>query len=612
MTIWHQENKYLSVKISQNGATTIYLKSANVTFRMGAVALQEDNPVDLGHVWLRTDRSVCEEYPGHFSITPEGDALRVTLLGRENRPIGQFIIAPRLDDDWFELSILEIEETIPSLVFPPPIESESLVLPKGVGQWMRTPLSYPTRQFWVYPAHLNMRWIGGLNGAYSWIAIFTQGFAQSGTLIAQMSAAPAWLKSQGTWRDMPRTVRYHFQPGSYVQLAKTFRAYAQHHGLFRSLAEKIGEFPAADNLRGGSILSLMLADSTSRDRYEDMLCVVPPEIAQCEQPCLATDISFDRAALFIEQAKALGLKRGLVNIRGWIKGGYDESHPDIWPPEPALGRIDTLKQLLGEPDPILAVLHDNYQDMYCQSASYPQGIIETQAGEHLHGGVWAGGQSFILNSRHSLNYARRNWEQIATLNPRGMFIDTTTATQLYESYATGDTLTRDQDLANKIALLKFYKTRGQVLGSEEGQDFGLAWLDWIENRHRHIKNESIPLWPLVYHDAAFCYRYSSQATASDPGSPAWLADLLWGYGLLWGLRDHQDFSTFSDFTRTNAAVTAWHAQIGMDEMLDHRYLAEDIEQTTFTHGTITVNFANHPQTVQNITLPAYGYSSNAG
>lgn len=603
--LWHAENEQLAVTIFADASAAIHAKATGARWRMGHVALQEDNPIDIGHVWLRTTRSICEEFPGRFRGEAHDDHLRFTLLGREQQPLGQFAVAPRLDGPWLELRIFEIDAALPSLVFPPPIQSESLVLPQGVGRWLRAPLA--ERHVWVYPAHLNMRWFGGLHGDDGWLAILHEGAENAGVLATGLSVAPVWLQSLGRW-TASRTLRYSFTRGGYVGLARTFRAYAIAQGLHRSLREKIEATPALGNLLGGRVLSLMQAHSRSRTRYEDRLQAAPPDLP--DGRCLDVRVSHAQAAQAIDQARRLGMERGIVNLRGWIAGGYDETHPDIWPPDPALGTLDDLRALLALPDPLLTVLHDNYQDSYQQSASWPRGVNRGPRGTLMAGGQWAGGQAYILNSRDSLAYARRNWTQLQTLAPRGMFIDTTIAVQLYESYEPGNQLTRAQDQALKTELLRFYKQQGQLLGSEEGADWGVPEVDWIENRHGHAPGQSIPLWPLVFHDAVFNLRYGASAPEqSTLAPPEWLPDLLWGYPLLWGINDLAQWRAEQPAFAASLPVDRWIARIGSDDLSDHRYLSDDglVEQTTFTSAAIMVNFAAEPRSVDGLTIPAHGW-----
>ncbi len=340
--LWQADNQYLAVTVYADAAADILVKSSDTTansatnWHMGRVALQEDSTVDIGHVWLRTQRSICEEYPGRFLGQVESEeegVFRFTVLGRERRPMGQFTCRISLDGPRLRYELLTIDEQLPSLVFPPPLESASLVMTRNVGQWIKEPLS--GSHFWVFPAHLNMRWFGGLqaDNEHGWIAIVEEGYYNAGVLATGFSASPAWLQSLGSWSG-PRAVSYQFVTGGYVGLAKTYRSYALEHGLHRSLTEKIAATPALKNLLGGPLLSFMQAHTLKPERFEDRLQPLPlEERLDHEQPHVM--LSYKQVRQIIEEARELGVERALVVIRGWIQGGYDETHPDIWPPDPA-------------------------------------------------------------------------------------------------------------------------------------------------------------------------------------------------------------------------------------------------------------------------------------
>ena len=56
-------------------------------------------------------------------------------------------------------------------------------------------------------------------------------------------------------------------------------------------------------------------------------------------------------------------------------------------------------------------------------------------------------------------------------------------------------------------------------------------------------------------------------------------------------------------------VDLWHARIGASEMLSHRFLADDAEETAFANGlAIGVNFSAEERLVEGETIPALGYS----
>lgn len=603
MIVWQQQNAFLRVELMDDGSAQVTDCRTGEVWQMGRVAFQEDNAVDVGHCWLRTERSMCEEYPGRFHLEPAGDQgiLRVTLFGWEGRVVGQFSIEPRLVDQWLEFRLFDIDESIPSLVYPTPIVTESLVFPQNVGRWVRKPFPFPQRYWWVYPVHLRMRWFGGLRGDHGWIAILHEGYTDGGTHVAEMSAAPAWLPSMGRWSG-DRIVRYGFTSGGYVGLAKAYRAYAIEQGMFRSLRDKLEDLPAARNLPGSDLLSFFQGESFRTDRYEDLLQPVPSDLAS-EGDSPRVYITYADAQRLIHEAQGLGVNRALAVLRGWIKGGYDESHPDIFPLETAYGTMDELRDLLALNSGVTVALHDNYQDIYPQSESFPQGVIRNMQGEMLRGGIWAGGQSYLIKAPDGVRNARRNWQTLSGLNPRAMFVDTTIAVQWYEDYTADSPMSRAQDKAAKEELLQFFREQRQVVGSEEGADFGVPYVEWIENRHRRIAGESIPLWGLVFHDAAFCARYLRP-------THDYLTDMLWGYMLLWDFRQPEGWDALLSGIAATRPATAWHGRIALDEMLSHRYLTDDgqVEETVFSSGAaITINFADEPRTVDGLLIPGQGY-----
>ena len=271
---------------------------------------------------------------------------------------------------------------------------------------------------------------------------------------------------------------------------------------------------------------------------------------------------------------------------GWINRGYDASHPDVWPPEPKLGTIDELAGLLTPHRNCVVVLHDNYMDVYDNNPSFPKGVIRQSDGSLMTGGFWAGGQAYIMNYRDSLNYAKRNWKKIRTVAPQAMYVNTTTAVQLYQSYEKGNEYSRADDATYKLELLRFLKQQGLLVGSEQAADFAIPAVDWFEVSHRRVGGQSIPLWPLVFHDAGFWPRVRRPMPQGiRAGSKTCCTAKCF-------------FSTAARrWMQANFASTfhvdAWHGKIGTDEMLAHAFLTADrsVEETVFSSGArIVCNF----------------------
>jgi len=88
--LWQSENDHLKVTVHTDASADIVDRTTGTCWHMGHVALQETGPIEVGHVWLRTQRSRCEQFPGHFASERAGNYLRFTLLGRERQPVGRF------------------------------------------------------------------------------------------------------------------------------------------------------------------------------------------------------------------------------------------------------------------------------------------------------------------------------------------------------------------------------------------------------------------------------------------------------------------------------------------------------------------------------------------
>ncbi len=607
-TLLRLENECLKIVVYANAAVDLLDKQTGEGWQMGPVALQEVEAIEHGHVWPRTDRSLCEEIPGRFSGVLDGQTVRYTMTGLLNEEIGQFSVHYRLDGRWFIVEIPAIDDSIPILTFPTPIVCDSLVLPINQGRWIRKPLT--GRNFWRFPGTLNMRWFGGLRGDTGWMAIVADVYADAGTLATEMAISPVWQQSLDAWRGT-RAVHYTFTSNGYVGMAKTFRRWAQQHNLYKTLDEKICERPALKNLLGGRSISIMQAMPFQRARFEDRLMPIPARYAGTDEGVVSFFTHAETKAL-IEEAKALGMTRGMFTLHGWVRGGYDEVHPDIWPPEPALGSVNELRALCMEDDPYLVSLHDNYQDIYAQSPSFPHGTCRLRDNSPMKGGIWAGGQAYILDSSASLAYAQRNWPLLATLQPRAMYVDTVTAEQFKESFAPYETQTRAQDEERKIALLRFFREQGIILASESGADFGIPYIDWAPVPHSRTPGESIPLWSLVYHECLINIRgtFAWQHFDAPLLHRTCLENMLWGYMLTIGFADRDCWREIKNFWANTTMVDEWFGRIGTAEMVDHRFLSEDgqLEQTEYANGAaIAVNFADESRDVDGVTVPPQGY-----
>ena len=616
------ENEFIKFELFNDASTIITDKRNKYRWEQGAVAIQDFSEIEENNCWYRGDRTFMEQYPGRFLVKKEGDNFRFKLFARQNRVIGTFLCNIKIEEEWLIYKLLSIDESIPSLIFPAPIFCDALVIPHRAGRLVkRDNPDIWTREYLPFYTHMNMRMFGGIKDDMVWMGIYGDKSTEAGAFLYNGLVSPVWLKSLGRWKG-DYSIRFKFFKGDYNQIAKAYRTYLIEKGEFVTLEEKAEKNTFVKGMKGGRILSYFQAFPALNNRAaEDYLFTA----AQINKQRQQKEIRFTHAELkkSIEYAKIKGFNKGLVNIRGWINGGYDYSHPDVWPPEPDLGDYMQLAGLMRSKQKFPYCLHDNYQDIYDHVASFPKGVLRRPNGSLMHGGLWAGGQAYMLNSRDSLAYAKRNWGKMKELNPDAIFVDTVTAARLLQSFEKGNTLTRLQDRESKTEILKFYREQELLVGSEEGADFGIPYCDWLENRHERKEGETIPLWSLVFHDAAFCSRYSS--FSNDKSYPNWLEDMLWGYMLLFQMKPEFGNATAKDtsentgfapssmneklFTAT-FHVDRWHEQIGMSEMISHRFVNNNtqVEETVFANSKrIVVNFGSEPVRVDGHLVDARSY-----
>ena len=595
--ILHLSNELLDFQLFADGSGTI--RHACGEFQFGKVAMQEFDEPDPGQVWQRGERSIMEQYPARFRAIIESDCVRLFVLESPDQESGSILCHYALEGEDLIVEVREISDSLPALMFPTPIISDSLVVPKEHGLWIRNPLSKWQRTLWRFP-QLNMRWSGGIVGDRSWMAIVEEGYQDAGVGIFGMSLGPVWLRSLGEWQG-PRRLRYRFLKGGYNEMAGAFRSWAEAHGLVRTLREKIAENPAVENLLGGRMLSLFQAGSFRKSNMEDTGLSNPkhwPEGSPNEDG-LQVYLTHKQAEEIIQDAKSLGMKKGMIGLHGWLPGGYDDTHPDVWPPEQALGSTEEMAALCAEADPFITFIQDNYQDIYRQSPSFPHGICKNRDGRLLRGGIWMGGQAYILDSTASLNYARRNWENLKTLGLRAIYTDTITAELFKQSWEPGHTQTRSQDEVLKCELLKFFKSQGLVLASECGADFGVPYLDWAPAPPTaRIPGETIPLFSLVFHDCVFRgqgFFGPSEGFEVKQLRPNSLITMLNGNFFFAGGFTAKSWKKSREAFVESIAIDAWHAKVGLDRMTRHEFLTPDfqVEMTTFSSGaSIIVNFGS--------------------
>ncbi len=311
---------------------------------------------------------------------------------------------------------------------------------------------------------------------------------------------------------------------SFGQVGRAYRQVARERGLVVPWEQKIRELPRRELLLGASNVKLW----TCLNRRMD-------EESQREES-VRVEWTFDQAAQIAEHLKRdLQLDRVLFILGGWTNGGYDCRHPDILPAAPECGgtealadcarRVHDLGYILG--------LHDNYQDMYRDAASWSEDcLMQDRAGKPRKGGRWLGGRAWLTCSLKALELARRpqNLPDVCRLiAPEAYFIDTTYAVGLQECFHPQHPLTRAEDLHWKQELSRYARELFGIFGSECGREWAIPCSDFFEGlsgvsgRHYHdaeqlerVGARPLPIFEMIYHDCIQVYgKYGYRAEKAN-------------------------------------------------------------------------------------------------
>lgn len=616
--LYELENEIIKFNLNNDGSCQFLDKKTQTTWASGPVAFQEEKEIDEGYVWVRTDRSMAEQYPGRFLGEKTARGIHFKLIGPENRMMGSFIFNCKLRNNWIEMKITDIDESIPTLCYPTPLYCNSLIIPQGEGKWIKEPI--PGRKYFPFFSGLRMRWFGGLkeNNRDGYICIFDKGIGDAGVMGSELSLFPVWQKSLGKWSG-ERSVLIGFTNNGYVGMAKRFRKWAQDSHLFKTLHEKGIASAGVKQVIGARLISMMQSHPALLKKNDEAKLIKSTLEKDGDIRVL---IDHKHASDLIKIAKQENIDKCVVNLRGWFRGGYDYAHPDVWPPEPALGSEDDFRKLCNSgSNGYKIILHDNYQDIYEHNPSWPKGVIIRKNGKKMRGGFWAPGQCYILNARNGYQYAIRNWKILKTLQTDGMCIDTVGATQLYESYEKGNTLTRSQCLHFKEQTLKFYSDQGLVTMTEEGADYTIPHVHLVESWRGRVPGESIPLWSLVYHDCVMNYRIDPiggemlwgrdlQEVNASNIKKRWLEEALYGYGLAtWGL-PIKYMSEFKELLSAGKQLDKVFKKVVTSEMIEHQIVSDDdqLEQTIYQNGIrVIVNFSEESHEIDGKVIRGQSY-----
>lgn len=409
--------------------------------------------------------------------------------------------------------------------------------------------------------------------------------------------APIWITSLGHMAYKRRII-YRFMDGcDYNDLAHAYRDYVRQKGRLVTLREKAVRNPLVEKLIGCPVIHEYIAYHISPD--SEYYTPGAPEKNDTFTP-------FSTRARQIRELRARGLKKAYTHFDGWGFHGYDNLHPDPFPPHPEAGGFDGLRELgkaVTESGFIFGI-HDQYRDFYYDAPSYtPEEAVTYADGDHPFCSIWFGGKHSFLCSEMAKKYVRRNYERFEKegIPLQAAYLDVFSVVRMDECFHPDHTVSREQCAANRRECLDILTSHGIIPSSEEILDCILPsqvlchhapyFTSPLGRPDAKAAGVPIPLFNLVYHDCAVIPWAGRKGAKGgwgipDTDSPYTHAFLNGGPVYISIKADEREICE-AEAACENAGALA-HC-----EMTRHSFLTPDLrtQRTEFSNGTsVTVNF----------------------
>lgn len=417
---------------------------------------------------------------------------------------------------------------------------------------------------------------------------------------------PLFIPSLGSVSDK-RIMLYNFyEVCDYNLFAKEYRRYLKETGRFITLREKIARNENVARLIGTPIIHDIIVKHICEGTY-----YYDKEHPENNDACY----TFELRANQLRELKKKGLERAYLHFDGWGKAGYDNQHPDIFPPNEQAGGAEGMRKLCDTAKELGYIfgIHDQYRDYYYDAETFDfANAVTYKDGTHPYCDLWNGGKHTCMCQALSPEYVRRNFKRLENLgiNVEAAYLDVFSIVPLDECFNPDHRLTRKQCAEKRNECFEILTAKGIIPSSEEAMDccmrgialchhapyFAYSSLD-EESPEGEKKNVmfgiAIPLFNLVWHESLIVPW--TMLNDDDPdrweGVPS--TDSPYLYAILNGGSIYLSIeATEADLERSKPLLEL-HSRVALCEMVSHEFLGGGYrrQKTVFSDGTeVTVDF----------------------
>ncbi len=459
-----------------------------------------------------------------------------------------------------------------------------------------------------------MPWYGLVKGRHGLMAMFLNSFDCGLEYVHPTGGCttiiPSFLSELGRI-GYRREMRIQlFENCDYNHFCKTYRKHLEQNGELCLLKDKISRNPAVASLVGTALVHLDTLHNYSPDSFDW-------RHGNVQQEKFWT--TFAKRSEEIETLHEMGLKSAYIHLDGWIRMGYDNQHPDTFPPNVEAGGLEGMKELIRKTHACGYTfgIHDQYRDYFLDAPSYiaDMSIVSNQGKRPLCS-LWEGGKQEFLCTRFSEEFVKRNFDlyESSGLDLDGAYLDVFSCVILDECYSKEHPMTRAQCKESRCRCFANVRARKLVVQSEEGVAWSIPHLDFVHHMPymQELKpNEDtwcgdpigktlgvpVPLSALVYHDS-IVVPWTNEAKDCKGGTLAPLMAMIHG-GIPYVYTDSDD-----EYIKLANIAMDLHKKVAFSEMVHHTYLDEErtIHQSVFANGvTVVVNTSSEQYSIKEST-----------
>jgi len=465
------------------------------------------------------------------------------------------------------------------------------VLPRMQGTLI--PAGSPIR-IWdgtIYERDAYMPMYGQVKGNSGYLAIYDTPYDAKYKLRDE-NVEPLFRTSLG-FMAYPRKMLYRFMENcDYNDFAHSYRAYLAERGEMYTLAEKCAKNPAVRRLLGVPII------------HEGIAVHINPESDYYKKDDPEHNDHHTSFATRAEQLKTLhenGLEEAYIHLDGWGNHGYDNLHPDPFPPHEAAGGAEGMKLLSDTARELGYIfgIHDQYRDYYYDAPSFDiNNAMENIDGSHPFCSVWYGGPHSWLCATLAPEYVRRNYDEFERLGItiEGSYLDVFSVARLDECFNPEHPMTRKQCADARNECLNILTSRGIIPSSEETLGCMMKsqvlchhapfFTTDLGSSHSEPVGVPIPLYNLVYHDCVVIPWIGARTTKGGWGIPG--TDSPYLYAILNGNPVYCSILADKETVADVKEACAIAGKLALQQMVKHEFIDGDYrkQRTTWADGTV--------------------------